>query len=131
MKKILLTLAIMCAAITANAQTQVFTAVSSATWCYISVSTSAPTRVDNFNGQCEGLLTGRTSLRILNQSGTLHGGFDSNVSTQTASNKYGETFSPNDFREMSLSSAMQYWLQSEPASSAPYVIIMQARPQIR
>ena len=130
MKKLFLILSFMFIASVARAQTQVYTSVSSATWCYIQVSTSVPTQVDNFNGNCEGLLAGRTTLRIINQSGTLHGGFDSNVSTSTTgttASKYGELISANEIIEMDLSSAMQYYLQSEPAGSGPYIIVQQAR----
>lgn len=129
MKKILFCLGLLALACpqAVKAQTQVYTAVSSATWCYISVSTYQPTRVDNFNGNCEGLMAGRTVLRILNGAGTLHGGYDVNLSTKPTDSKYGEVYSPNDFREFELSSAMQYYLMSEPADPAPKVIIQQAR----
>lgn len=127
MKASILALGLLALASPAKAQTQVYTAVSSATWCYISVSTSVPTRVDNFAGSCEGLLSGRTALRIINGAGTLHGGFDTTLSTKTTSGKYGDIWNPNDVKEMNLGSDLTYYLMSEAAASPPKVIVQQAR----
>lgn len=128
MKKVFLGLALMFLAGAVRAQTQVYTSISSATWCYITVSTSVPTRVDNFSGLCEGLMTGRTGIRIIAAAGTIHGGFDTTLSTQVESTKYGDVISTSAPVELGLSSAMKYYLFSEYAATEPKVVIWQFRP---
>ena len=127
MKKIIFTFVFLFIVDIAKAQTQVYTAVSSATWCNISISTLQPTRVDNFNGSCEGAMLGRTTLRIVNGAGTLHGGYSIYLSTISTNSKYGETINPYEVHELDLTSTMTYYLQSEPAISSPTAIIQQAR----
>ena len=132
MKKILTTLAFAALASLprmAAAQTQTFTSVSSATWCYIQVSTLTPTRVDNFNGACEGLLAGRSKLRITGATATLHGGYDVTLSTLTTSAKYGEALATTTTLELDLSSLMKYYLMGEAGATLPKVLIEQFRPQ--
>ena len=114
-----------------RAQSQVFTKISSATSCHITVSTFAATRVDNYNGTtgCDGLMTGRTVIKIINGSGILHGGYSSRLSTQTASVNLGETWNPNDKQELEIDSGVPYYMMSETAASAPNIIVQQAKSQ--
>ena len=129
MKKILASLILLGGLLMArplHAQLQTFIIISSATWCTISVSTSVPTRVDNFNGSCSGLMSSRTALKISNGTGTLHAGFSTQLSTQTTSSKYGETISSGEKVEYALSSILPLYLMSEAAASAPTVTVMQA-----
>jgi hypothetical protein len=131
MKKILTAVAFVACLIlprAASAQTQVYTTVSSATWCYVSVSTLTPTRVDNFAGNCEGLLAGRTDLRIVLPSATLYGGYDVMLSPQDTSSRYGEKIATTDKLELQLSSDQPYYLMGEPAATEPKVLVIQYRP---
>ena len=111
----------------AYADTPVYVSMSSVTWCAISVSTSVPTRVDNFNGSCEGLMASRNVVRVINLTGTLHAGFSASLSTSTSSNRYGDIINPNDKIEYQIGSTVPLYLMSEAASSSPTVIIQQAR----
>ena len=129
MKKILFTLEIMLIEAlprAACAQTQVYTAVSTATQCNIQISSVTPTRVDNFNGLCGGLMTGRTTLRWVNSTGTLYGGYDVTVDTISTDSRFGEIVNPSDKTEMNLTSVMTYYMIAAPGT-APWIIIQQAK----
>src|ERR1700741_564971 len=87
MKKIFLLMALAFLPRKAHAQAlQEFITLSSATWWGVTVSTSASTRIDNFNGNGPGLLTGRSALKYTNPSTSLvsvYCGFDGSVSSFT------------------------------------------------
>ena len=128
MKKILLTLAFMFAAVTANAQTQVYTSYSSATLCNLSIASMTAVQVDNFNGLCGGLLTGRTSITIYNGVGTLNGGYDNTVSTITTSSRYGMPIAASATITIPISSAAQYYVINQSTITAVMMIVEQDRP---
>ena len=132
MNKILFTLELLLVAMlprAACAQAQVFTAYSSATSCNFAVSTSAPVRVDNFNGACTGLLTGRTHIRIANISGDVYGGFNLSLSTKIASANYGEKIAASQAAvDLDIASNMAYYLMAATAGTAPTVTIEQFKP---
>lgn len=114
----------------AMAQTNTFTSYSTATWCNISVSTSAAIRADNFNGLCDGLLLGRAELHVTVPSGTVHYGFDANLSTRSVSAKYGNIISNTTPLVLRISSSMKLYLFSEDATE-PKAIIEQFRPNAK
>jgi hypothetical protein len=132
MKTILLMAALAFLAPAAHADTPVFVALSSVTSCHIAVSTSAPSRVDNFGGSCSGLMEGRNVVRVINGAGTLHVGFSVKLSTQEYSGGllnpwYGDTINPSDKVEYALGTRVTLYLMSETAGSAPRVTIQQAK----
>ena len=129
MRKLLFTLELLLIAAlprAACAQAEVYTAVSTMTQCNIQISSVTPTRVDNFNGLCSGLMTGRTTVRWVNSSGTLYGDTDVNISTISTNAYLGEIVNPSDKTEMNLTSVMTYYMLAAPGT-APYILIQQAR----
>ena len=128
MKKILLALAVgggLLMARPLHAQELFYTSVSSVTWCAVSVSATAPTRVDNFNAGCTGLMDNRTGVKIVNGGGTLHIGFSTALSTQTSSAFYGETLAASEKTEWAIGSNVKLYLMSE--SGTQQVVVYQAR----
>ena len=130
MKKILFALELLLIGLlprAACAQVQTYSAVSSATWCNIAISSSAPVRVDNFNGARSGLMSGRTAIRIINGAGTLHGGYSTALSTTSTNAAYGRTIAANAVVDLPISSVLPYYLYAEAGASTVYAIIEQLR----
>lgn len=129
MKKLLLT-ALLFLPATAKAQ-QVFFSISSATWCTVSVSTfGAATRVDNFNGSCEGSMTGRTAVRVINPTGNaaINCGYSAAVSSQASNGKLGEEILAGGKVELNLSTADAYWCFAQAAAAAVKISVHQFKP---
>lgn len=104
------------------------TSISTATYGGVSVSTSAPTRVDNINsGGTSKVLVGRDRIKINNPVGnpTLYCGFNSSVSTITTSGYFGEAIVAGEKQTIPLSSRMQYWCWAD-HTSAPRINVQQA-----
>lgn len=130
MKTFLLTVALLFSTGIAQAQSLTFTRVSSVTWRAIDVSTYTPTRVDNFNGAGEGLMSGRTALKLASYTGntTLNCGYSASLSTQSASNFYGEELKATGATEIALSVDLTYYCMSQAASGAQRLLVIQGRP---
>ncbi len=114
----------------AQAQSQAFVTITSATWCTVTIATQTATRVDNFNGTCDGLLTSRNAIKVINQTGnsTIHCAYDSTVSTQAISSRVGEEILAGAKVEEDLSTTAQYWCLPDSVTTAQKIVVKQARP---
>lgn len=130
MKMILMVLAFIFAPLEVKAQVQTYVSVTSATYCMVSVSSYTPTRVDNFNGGCEGLMSSRTTLKIVNPTGnaTINCGYSSIVSTNSTNSKLGEEFVAGGKGSFDLSSSVQYWCMTQSVAVAAKIQIQQLKP---
>lgn len=105
------------------------TSISTATYGGVSVSTSAPTRVDNINsGGTSKVLVGRSVLKIVNPVGNpvIYCGYNSSVSTISTSGYFGEPVVAGEKLVLALSTALQYWCKSETVATAPRIQVQQA-----
>ena len=105
----------------AKAQTQNFVMGSSCTYTTVTLSTSAPTRVDDLytNGTHQ-VLNSRNEVFIQNMltSGTtVYGGYDASVSSQTTSAYQGVELPAGGWLVRQLKSSLRFYLL--PASGTP------------
>lgn len=131
MKKIILAAVVLAlSAGRAHAITQTFVALASATACNIQVSTQTPTRIDNFNGNCEGLMPGRNVFRYTNLAGnpTLYAGFSASVSSIPGNGRLGEPILAGEKVSLNISEMVSYYVISATATSGPYIPVSQAKP---
>jgi len=130
MKKLVLALAMLLGAVSAQAQMQTYVTIASGTWRPVFISTGAPTRVDNFNGLFEGLLKGRTEIKFINPTGnpTVYCGYNNSVSSQSLNHQFGEEVLAGDKVVEGLSSTMQFWCIPVAGVTGSTVVVKQVKP---
>lgn len=131
-KKLLMVLGLALLPKMAMAQTATYSVgIDSVTYCQVSVSTYAATRLDNFNGGCEGLMNSRDELKVINSTAnvTINLGFSTAVSTLTANSHYGEELLQAGIKTYSLPGRIGLYGMSQAGNStgAQKVTVIQIR----